>query len=223
MKNSLILAVALVVALLAGCGSDSDEGATTSVSPSVAAGSSDPAPSSDATTAGSSTAGSATAAAMQLDEQSTAWFANFCTGFVGLRDSFSSVQTDLANAGGTTVTEKQAAAAGVISGLGEKLKSLATSAGALPPPTIENGEQMVTTAVDGFNTLGDAIIGAADEFARAPVTDQASFEAAATQLQTSLQEVFADTQSSFAAIDTMEQPGLDQAVAAIPQCAEMAA
>jgi hypothetical protein len=217
MKKSLILGAALVVSLLTGCSSDSGEGAAST--PSAATSSAEPAP----TSSPDATGGSSTGAAVELDEQSSAWFANFCTGFVGLRDSFSSVQTDLANAGGSTVEEKQAAAAGVISQLGEKLKSLATSAGALPPPTIENGEEMVTTAIDGFNTLGDSIIGAADEFARAPVTDQASFEAAATQLQTSLQTVFADTQSSFDAIDTMEQPGLDQAVAAIPECAEMAA
>ncbi len=219
MKKTLIAGLGAAVLTLTACGGGTDEATSSSSTTPVTAATSatGAAPTADTSSAG--TDGSA--GAVTLDEQSTTWFATFCTGFTGLEDSFSSIESDLADATGTTVAEKQAAVAGVISDLGTQLKGVATEAGSVPPPTIENGTEMAAAAVDGFNQIGDAMIAAADEFAQAPVTDEATLKAAATQLQTSLQQTAGEAQTAFSAIDMKEQPGLEEAVSAIPECAAL--
>ncbi len=132
------------------------------------------------------------------------------------------MQSDLAGATGTTPQETQAAVAAVITDLGTKLQGLATDTEALPPPTIENGQSMATAAVDGFNGIGAAMIGAADQFAQTQITDEASLQAAATQLQTVLRDEATKAQSAFSAIDMESQPGLDEAIGAVPECSDMA-
>lgn len=231
MKKSVIIGVALAASALTACSGGTDGTASTS-STSSSSSSSASAPSSSSSTASVSEDTTTTESgddtstgtdALVLDEQSTTWFTTFCNGFTGLKDSFTSVQSDLAGTSGDTPQAQQAAIATVISDLGTKLKGLATDTGSVPPPTVENGEQMATAAVDGFNAIGDAMINAADEFAATPVTDTATLQAAAVQLQTSLQEEATKAQTAFSAIDTSSEPGLDEAIGQIPECADLGA
>ena len=161
MKKHLLFVAVLVATLPTACSNATDS--TTTVSTDSTSSAAAPSSAEQATGTGDV---SPTGETLVLDEQTTTWFATFCTGFTGLRDSFASVQSDLAGATGTTPQETQAAVAAVITDLGTKLQGLATDTEALPPPTIENGQQMATAAVDGFNDIGAAMIGAADQFAR---------------------------------------------------------
>lgn len=229
MKKHLLIGAALAASLLlSACGGGTDNATTSSstTTSSTAAATTEiteSTTSSAADTTGSATDSSSTVAPLALDQQSTAWFANFCTGFAGLKDSFSSLQSQMGQVTATTPQEQQAAVAALITELGNKLKGLATSSSSVPAPTIENGPEMAQAAIDGFNQIGDAMIGAATQFGQTTVTDEASLKAAATQLQTTLETEAQKAQTAFSAIDTQSTPGLDAAVAQIPECASMGA
>ena len=104
MKKSLIAGVALAASLLTACGGESGTATTTGSSTTAPSSTSESPTPSSASSADSPTsdASDGSAAAVTLDEQSTTWFASFCTGFVGLKDSFTSIESDLAGATGNT-------------------------------------------------------------------------------------------------------------------------
>lgn len=226
MKKNLLVGAALAASLLlSACGGDTENAtstsSTTSSTTSSAAPSSESTTSSAADTTGGSTDSGSTVEPIALDAQSTAWFTNFCTGFTGLKDSFTSLETSMSEVKATTPQEQQTAVAGLITELGTQLKGVASNSAAVPAPTIENGPQMAQAAIDGFNQIGDAMIAAATQFGQTPVTDEASLTAAATQLQTTLQTEAQKAQTAFSSIDTASTPGLDAAVTAIPECADL--
>ncbi|WP_157970731.1 hypothetical protein [Nakamurella deserti] len=238
MKKTFVIGVALAASVLTACGGDTDGTATPSSTPTSATStstSSTPSVSSPATEDSSSAAqptesseettasddASATGEPITLDEQSVTWFTTFCGSTTAIQEASSnvgSIQPDPAAA----PAEQQATLATGVSDYGNVFKKAATDIAAVPPATIEGGQELADGATSAYGQVGDAMIAAAEKFAATPVTDQASLQAAATTLGTEVQASATTIQESLAPLESILTPELGAAVEKIPGCEEIA-
>lgn len=247
MKKTLIIGIALAASALTACSSGTDGAATTSSTSSAAAtGSSSAAtgatssmtsdeatsdeptsdePTSDQATADAGTSdetsADSTAEPVTLDAQSVAWFGTFCSSITSIEASSQTMGSMKPDATAAP-TDQQATLAAGVTDYGDTFKKAASDIAALPPATIDGGDELATGATTAFDQIGDAMIAAADKFAATPVTDEASLQAAATTLGTDVQASAAGIQESLAPLDAILTPELGAAVQEIPGCEDVA-
>jgi hypothetical protein len=223
MKKSLIVGIALAASALTACSSGTDTATSTSTTSATSAGTStsvtasDTASADDTTaegtadeSAGESAGGSATGEPVVLDEQSTAWFSTFCGSVTSIQEKSQGMQSMQPDPAAAPAEQQTLLAAGVTD-FGNTFKTAASDLGALPPATIEGGEEP-------FNQIGDAMIAAAEKYAATPVTDQASLQSASAALGTEVQSAAAGIQESMAPMQSILTPELGAAVEQIPGC-----
>jgi hypothetical protein len=230
MKKSLIVGIALAASALTACSSGTDTATSTSTTSATSAGTStsvtasDTASADDTTaegtadeSAGESAGGSATGEPVVLDEQSTAWFSTFCGSVTSIQEKSQGMQSMQPDPAAAPAEQQTLLAAGVTD-FGNTFKTAASDLGALPPATIEGGEELATGATTAFNQIGDAMIAAAEKYAATPVTDQASLQSASAALGTEVQSAAAGIQESMAPMQSILTPELGAAVEQIPGC-----
>ena len=139
-----------------------------------------------------------------LDEQSAAWFANFCGSLSGL----SQIQQK-------TQAGSPAEAGQAIQQVGEQVKAAAQQMGQQPPPTFEGGAELSATAQQAFTQLGTAF----SDFGAKLATVNPDDKAAAQQLASEFQAQLGQLQELR---NIKPDPAvLDAAVKQVPECAAL--
>ncbi|MBM9468824.1 hypothetical protein [Nakamurella leprariae] len=185
----LLLATGLV---LAGCGSDTADEPTGG-------------PSSGAATSVPTTR--TLDGGAELDDQTTTWFATFCSGVSEFQTALGSMNADTpAEAGqGMAQTGQQ------LTELGERLADT-------PPPTFDGGADYAAQTATGFQELGPALTRLGQQAGELDPDDEAAAQAWAAQVDRELTPLA----SSMQGLDGIDMaPDTEQALLRIPECAAL--
>lgn len=220
MKNRLLIGAGVAAALvLTACGGDVSGTGTTSLTET--SGSIDSSAMDTAKSSSSDTGPIVEPAA--LDEQTTNWFRTFCGSITDIGASATAMTSGIQSADATkTPAELQATFGGAVSEFGARFKAAAGMISAAPAPTIDGGVDLASGTVSAFTGVGETMIAAADTFKATPVTDTASFTAAAAALQTDVQAGLVSIQETLKPLQKALTPEIQAAVTKIPGCEDLA-
>jgi hypothetical protein len=191
------LSVALTV-LLGGCGSSSDDDPTLTAQPNSA-------------TSPSTFNGT-------LDDPTAAWFGAFCAASTSVAKQaiadYPAVTSGTAGTTAGTPQERQAAAKDAYGRLAATLASASTQLISTPAPNLGNLPTAASEYATAMKEAGTAFADAGTQIAAATITDNASFESAATQTFSSLQVKLGQLRDRAEAIQSAVDPTLETAVRA---------
>lgn len=238
MKRSIVAAVGLALAVLAGCSSSPTENgsttATTSVvvdttmssasepsSPSVSSAPSEAsAPSSEpagSASAGSSSEGTTTAGSAvtgSLDSQSAAWFSTFCESLGDLGDTAPNAQKSVADLAANP--QKVHEVGTYLTTTGAKLTGAAKMLGGMPAPTLSGGDTMAASVIQALELMGQTYTAQGEKLSGLDPSDKQAVFAALSGVQAELKAT-RDKTSKLGEAFTFA-PDLDKQISELPSC-----
>ena len=199
---------ALLAVVLAGCGGASNDGPTV---PSIQLSASSPATSPSAFNG-------------TLDDATAAWFGAFCAASSSVDEQaqadYPAVTGGSAGSTAGSPVARQAAAKEAYGRLAATFAAASAQVTSIPPPNLGNLPTSGPDYAAAMKEAGTALADAGAQIGAATVTDDASFETAATQTFSSLQAKLVTIKDRAAAIRSGIDPALSTAVRdRFPECA----
>ena len=232
MKRSIVAAVGLALAVLAGCSSSPSENGSTTATTSVAvdttmssapepsssapsepsAPSSEPATSASAGSEGTTTAGSAVTGS--LDSQSAAWFSTFCESLGDLGDTAPTAQKSVADLAANP--QKVHEVGTYLTTTGAKLTGAAKMLGGMPAPTLSGGDTMAASVIQALELMGRTYTAQGEKLSGLDPADKQAVFAALSEVQAELKAT-RDKTSKLGEAFTFA-PDLDKQISELPSC-----
>ena len=232
MKRSIVAAVGLALAVLAGCSSSPSENGSTTATTSVvvdttmssapepsssapsepSAPSSEPATSASAGSEGTTTAGSAVTGS--LDSQSAAWFSTFCESLGDLGDTAPTAQKSVADLAANP--QKVHEVGTYLTTTGAKLTGAAKMLGGMPAPTLSGGDTMAASVIQALELMGRTYTAQGEKLSGLDPADKQAVFAALSEVQAELKAT-RDKTSKLGEAFTFA-PDLDKQISELPSC-----
>lgn len=227
MKTTRLLALgAIAVLTLAACGSGEDDTSDAAADPAVentdTAGDADSADdaadtdgAADDSAAGVGNDGPEVVLSGDLDEQSLAWFTEFCSSLAPI----ASAEGLMGGEATTDLAAQQSETVAQLAGLATVMEQTSTKLADMPAPTINGGDELATLIIDGLADAAPALQSTADELAAVDSTDDELLE---QHLGASSLAVLGAVAGS-GIMDMELDSDLQASLMEIPQCAPFAA